>query len=126
MGLTWQTWRISRPVVWKDSETQMLFRAVTALMCAATCAARARRPSPSMPRRRPFGWHIGTRWCADACPWHRGAPPCVHLEEVHRVRPAAGLDRVDLVAARASLYDSTFSRTVWRMYDGAKGLVMWT
>jgi hypothetical protein len=23
------------------------------------------------------------------------------------------------------LYDSTFSRTVWRMYGGAKGLVMW-
>ena len=24
-----------------------------------------------------------------------------------------------------SLYDSTFSRTVWRLYGGAKGLVMW-
>jgi hypothetical protein len=24
-----------------------------------------------------------------------------------------------------SLYDSTFSITVWRLYDGAKGLVMW-
>ena len=23
------------------------------------------------------------------------------------------------------LYYSTFSRTVWRLYDGAKGLVMW-
>jgi hypothetical protein len=26
---------------------------------------------------------------------------------------------------RRSLYDSTFSRTVWRLYGGAKGLVMW-
>ena len=25
----------------------------------------------------------------------------------------------------ASLYDSTFSRTVWRLYGGAKGLAMW-
>ena len=25
----------------------------------------------------------------------------------------------------ASLYDSTFSRAVWRLYGGAKGLVMW-
>ena len=25
----------------------------------------------------------------------------------------------------ARLYDSTFSRTVWRLYGGAKGLVMW-
>jgi hypothetical protein len=24
-----------------------------------------------------------------------------------------------------SLYDSTFSRTVWRLYGGSKGLVMW-
>ena len=24
-----------------------------------------------------------------------------------------------------SLYDSTFSRTVWRLYGGAKGLAMW-
>jgi hypothetical protein len=24
-----------------------------------------------------------------------------------------------------ALYDSTFSRTVWRLYNGAKGLVMW-
>jgi hypothetical protein len=24
-----------------------------------------------------------------------------------------------------SLYDSTFSRTVWRLYGGAKGLVVW-
>ena len=23
------------------------------------------------------------------------------------------------------LYDSTFSRTVWRLYGGSKGLVMW-
>jgi hypothetical protein len=23
------------------------------------------------------------------------------------------------------LYDATFSRTVWRLYDGAKGLVVW-
>ena len=27
--------------------------------------------------------------------------------------------------AGVSLYDSTFSRTVRRLYDGAKGLVMW-
>ena len=26
---------------------------------------------------------------------------------------------------RSILYDSTFSRTVWRLYGGAKGLVMW-
>jgi hypothetical protein len=26
---------------------------------------------------------------------------------------------------KCALYDSTFSRTVWRLYDGAKGLVMW-
>ena len=25
-----------------------------------------------------------------------------------------------------SLYDSTFRRAVWRLYDGAKGLVMWS
>jgi hypothetical protein len=25
----------------------------------------------------------------------------------------------------ASLHDSTFSRAVWRLYGGAKGLVMW-
>jgi hypothetical protein len=24
-----------------------------------------------------------------------------------------------------SLYDPTFSRTIWRLYGGAKGLVMW-
>jgi hypothetical protein len=24
-----------------------------------------------------------------------------------------------------SLYDATFSRTAWRLYCGAKGLVMW-
>jgi hypothetical protein len=27
--------------------------------------------------------------------------------------------------AGVSLYDSTFSRNVWRLYGGAKGLVMW-
>jgi hypothetical protein len=27
--------------------------------------------------------------------------------------------------AGVPLYDSTFSRTVWRLYGGAKGLVMW-
>jgi hypothetical protein len=26
---------------------------------------------------------------------------------------------------RAQVYGSTFSRTVWRLYGGAKGLVMW-
>jgi hypothetical protein len=29
------------------------------------------------------------------------------------------------IAAIIALYDSTFSRTVWRLYGGAKGLVMW-
>jgi hypothetical protein len=28
-------------------------------------------------------------------------------------------------AERRTLYDSTFSRTVWRLYAGAKGLVVW-
>jgi hypothetical protein len=30
-----------------------------------------------------------------------------------------------LLHERMSLHDSTFSRTVWRLYGGAKGLVMW-
>ena len=35
-------------------------------------------------------------------------------------RRRAGAARLPL-----SLYDPTFSRTVWRMYGGAKGLVVW-
>jgi hypothetical protein len=30
-----------------------------------------------------------------------------------------------LLRERMSLYDSTFSRTLWKLYGGAKGLVMW-
>jgi hypothetical protein len=44
-----------------------------------------------------------------------GAPPGVH--DVHAVADLALHDHLAGV--------STFSRTVWRLYDGAKGLVMW-
>jgi hypothetical protein len=30
-----------------------------------------------------------------------------------------------VVSFIVSLYDSTFSRKVWRLYGGAKGLVVW-
>ena len=31
----------------------------------------------------------------------------------------------DVAALKRHIYDSTFSRTVWWLYGGAKGLVMW-
>jgi hypothetical protein len=35
------------------------------------------------------------------------------------------LERGAHLREREGLYDPTFSRTVWRMYGGAKGLVVW-
>jgi hypothetical protein len=41
------------------------------------------------------------------------------------IRPAAGGFRGARARGPDGTYDSTFSRTVWRLYGGAKGLVMW-
>jgi hypothetical protein len=41
------------------------------------------------------------------------------------VSPSGRFDAANLPAGQVLVYESTFSRTVWRLYDGAKGLVMW-
>jgi hypothetical protein len=53
------------------------------------------------------------------------------MEELTRLRPlsskAAQYEAALQAEAAASvrLYDSTFSRIVWGLYGGAKGLVVW-
>ena len=48
------------------------------------------------------------------------------MTEGHRLRrPLDAAARGPAEDDGASLYMSTFSRTVWRLYGGAKGLVMW-
>jgi hypothetical protein len=44
-----------------------------------------------------------------------------HRQRDEEPRGLAGPAEVHLVP----LYDPAFSRTVWRLYGGAKGLVMW-
>jgi hypothetical protein len=39
--------------------------------------------------------------------------------------PALGCPSAISNRSKSELHDPTFSRTVWRMYGGAKGLVMW-
>ena len=57
------------------------------------------------------------RWCAGCAKAHAGAVNVPQAQEVRGLRAEAG--RLGVV------YDSTFSRTVWRLYDGAKGPVVW-
>jgi hypothetical protein len=45
--------------------------------------------------------------------------------EAGAVCPVAGCGEIALRRHEARLYDSTFSITVWRLYGGANGLVMW-
>jgi hypothetical protein len=68
-------------------------------------------------------WYYDVLW--------RQKPTCAAAGAARFVPPGPGaclgLGRVVTLHRRssASLYDSTFSRTVWRLYGGAKGLVMW-
>jgi hypothetical protein len=50
-------------------------------------------------------------------------PPAARHNPWHESRKGFLLQMVQMVAG--SLYGSTFSRTVWRLYGGAKGRVVW-
>ena len=74
-----------------------------------------------------YQWRITARprISAQAVVGRRKTESGTHEYLVHwsgRHRQPGWLPREVLVQA---LYDSTFSRTVWRLYGCAKGLVMW-
>jgi hypothetical protein len=70
----------------------------------------------------------GSAWCgAVVAPDERGVAAVLRAA---LVLARARIQRTRAVAAPglgvlSSLYDLTFSRTVWRLYGGAEGLVMW-